>query len=63
MITYSTSSEIVQGILTPIPCTVLRRGVGLPGFENWSDFVLEFLNEFRIIAEISVGDVQHSDLA
>ena len=57
------SSEIVQGILTPIPSTVLRWGVGLPGFENWSDFVLEFLNEFRIIAEISVGDVQHSDLA
>jgi len=34
-----------------------------PGFENWSDFVLELLNKFRVIAEISVRYVQHLDLA
>jgi hypothetical protein len=48
--------------LIPSPFTILlRRGAGLPGFENWSDFVLELLNEFRVIAEIPVGYVQHSD--
>jgi len=40
----------------------LEFGIGLPGFENWGDFLLEFLNEFRFVAEVSVRYVQYFDL-